>query len=414
MKMKIARGCRPTPPAAAPEPAVAAPAPTPEPAAAPTPQAPAAMPAPTELTVERPAPVAAVAVSNSPETVLVQVNDQAITQGDLDVEISKLARMMQSQGRSDDQFAMMLPAIRPQILDSLIVRSLLAGEFLKKKITAADGEINGEIERIKASLPKNRTLEELLKLNGVSDQVFRDDIAEQVKFGKLLNIGEPTDKELNEFYEENKSRLYEKPETIHARHILIGAKATNSPAEKAACKAKAETLRKQLVDAKGADFEKLAQENSDCPSKAEGGDLGEFGKGQMVPEFEAAAFSLKTNEISAVVETEFGYHVVQLLEHNGARTIPFAEVTNKIVAQLKGRKLQEKARPFIQDLRDKATITYQHGAEPLKPMMMPPFGGAAPTAKEPDESQADKEDVAPVPAERPADKDAAKEEPPKQ
>ncbi|MCG2659248.1 MAG: peptidylprolyl isomerase [Kiritimatiellae bacterium] len=389
-------GCRPKSapppplPVAMPAPAMPATTPTPAPAPAPAPvaaPAPAATPAP-PLPVAIPAPAAAVATTNTPATVLVQVNDKTITQGDVDAEIGEISKMMQSRGRSGEQFAMMLPTIKPQIIDSLVVRALLADEFAKKNITVSDAEIDKEIEKIKATLPKGKNLEELLKNNGVSDKAFREDIMEQVKLSKLLGIGEPTDKEMKEFYEKNKSRLYEIPETVRARHILIAVNATDDAAKKAVKKEKTEALHKQLIDAKGANFEKLAKDNSDCPSKAMGGDLGEFRKGQMVPAFEAVAFGLKTNEISAVVETDFGYHVIQMIEHNIPRTVAFDEVKPQIAAQYKGRQLQEKAGPFIQELRDKAKIIYQNGAEPVKPMMMPPMMGGAPV--KPEDKKADK------------------------
>jgi parvulin-like peptidyl-prolyl isomerase len=398
--------------------------PPPLPVAMPAPAAPASAPAVAAMPMVMPAPAAAVATAvavattNTPTTVLVQVNDKTITQGDVDAEIGEISKMMQSRGRSGEQFAMMLPTIKPQVIDSLVVRALLADEFAKKSITVSDDEINKEIEKIKATLPKGKNLEELLKNNGVSDKSFREDIMEQVKLSKLLGIGEPTDKEMKEFYEKNKSRLYEIPETVRARHILIAVNPTDDAAKKAVKKEKAEALRKQLVDSKGANFEKLAQDNSDCPSKATGGDLGEFRKGQMVPAFEVVAFNLKANEISAVVETDFGYHVIQMTEHNTPRTVAFDEVKPQIVAQFKGRQLQEKAGSSIQELRDKAKITYQNGAEPVKPMMMPTMGGApdeeAGATTKPADKKADKEDTLTPPAEKAADKAPAKEEPKKQ
>ncbi|MFA5343190.1 MAG: peptidylprolyl isomerase [Kiritimatiellia bacterium] len=369
-----------------------------------------AAPAAVAMPMVMPAPAAVVAASNAPATVLVQVNDKTITQGDVDAEIGEISKMMQSRGRSGDQFAMMLPTIKPQIVDSLVVRALLADEFAKKNITVGDDEINKEIEKIKTTLPKGKNLEELLKSNGVSDKSFRADIMEQLKLSKLLGIGEPTDKDLKDFYDKNKSRLYEMPETVRARHILIAVNATDDAAKKAVKKEKAEALRKQLIDSKGANFEKLAQDNSDCPSKAMGGDLGEFRKGQMVPAFEVVAFGLKTNEISAVVETDFGYHVIQMTEHNLPRTVAFDEVKSQITAQYKGRQLQEKAGPFIQELRDKAKISYQNGAEPVKPMMMPPMGGApdeeSGVTTKPADKKADKEGVQTPPAEKAPAKDA--------
>lgn len=384
-----------------------------------------AAPASAAMPMVMPVPAATPATTNTPATVLVQVNDKTITQGDVDAEIGEISKMMQSRGRSSEQFAMMLPTIKPQVIDSLVVRVMLNDEFAKKKIEVSDAEIDKEIAKIKTTLPKGKNLEELLKTNGVSDKSFREDIMEQVKLSKLLGIGEPTEKEMKEFYEQNKARLYDVPETVRARHILIAVNATDDAAKKAVKKEKAEALRKQLVDAKGANFEKLAQDNSDCPSKAMGGDLGEFRKGQMVPAFEVVAFGLKTNEISAVVETDFGYHVIQMTEHNAPRTVAFDEVKPQIAAQYKGRQLQEKAGPFIKELREKTKITYQNGAEPVKPMMMPSMNGApneeAAPAK-PADKKADKEVTVTTPpakesdkaAEVPADKAPVKEEPKKQ
>ncbi len=357
-----------------------------------------------------PAPVS----TNPPETVLVRVNDAEITQADVNAELADLTRMMESRGGSAPaQLAVMLPAITPQILDSLVVRRLLDGEFARKQITASEAELDGEIERIRATLPKGKTLEALLKTNGVSEQMFRDDLAEQVKLGKLLEVQAPSDADLKTDYDEHPDR-YARPESVRARHILIQLQPTDGPAEKAAKKARAESLHKQIVESKGADFEALAREHSDCPSKANGGDLGEFRKGQMVPPFEEAAFGLKVNEISPVVETDFGYHIIQTLEHTDARTVPFEEVKGQIAAQHRARQLQQKATPYLKSLRESAKIEYLNGAKPLTPMAFPmaPDGDGEPPAKAaPAETPAPSAE-APTPAAAPADTPAPAPEAP--
>ncbi len=358
-------------------------------------------------------PSAPAAITNPPGTILVRINDKTVTQADVNAELDDLKRMMETRGgRSADQLAMMLPTITPQILDSLVVRTLLQAEFDRRQLTVSDADIAAEIDRIKATLPKDKTLEDVLKVNGVSDKTFREDVAEQIKLGKLLAVPEPTADDVKAYYTEHEAR-FSKPESVRARHILIAVQATNSAAEKAVKKAKAETLRQQVVDSKGAEFETLARANSDCPSKARGGDLGEFRKGQMVAAFEKAAFALQTNEISPVVETDFGYHVIQALEHQEARTVPLEEVRQQIALQIRGRRLQEQAAPFIKGLREKAKIEYLNGAEPIKPLG--DFGepevdadsGTAP--KTPPAAR----DAAPAPAGQPdAGKDAVQESKP--
>jgi peptidyl-prolyl cis-trans isomerase C len=103
-------------------------------------------------------------------------------------------------------------------------------------------------------------------------------------------------------------------ESVKASHILIKVDATASAEDKAKAKAKLEGIRKDILDKKIA-FADAAKQNSDCPSKDRGGDLGTFRHGDMVPEFDRVAFSVKPGEMSEVVETEFGYHIIQDVEH---------------------------------------------------------------------------------------------------
>jgi parvulin-like peptidyl-prolyl isomerase len=102
--------------------------------------------------------------------------------------------------------------------------------------------------------------------------------------------------------------------TVRARHILVKAAENDGDAARAESKRVAEQIRKQIVD--GAGFADMAAKHSDCPSKQKGGDLGSFGRGQMVKPFEDAAFSQKENAIGPVVETSFGYHIIQVIERH--------------------------------------------------------------------------------------------------
>lgn len=311
-------------------------------------------------------------LANAPDTVLVKIDGQAITQADLDNEISQIRQMMKGRGGPPQQFEVMLKNIKPQILEGLIVRKLIANECEREKITVSPEETAKEIEIFQANLPKKITLDDFLKQNGITRDVFERDVNEQLKIEKLLKVSAPTDEEVKAYYDDNKTTQFEVPETVSARHILIAFDAADDAAKKDAKKKKAEDLRKKLD--KGADFAKLAEENSDCPSKARGGNLGEFPRGNMVPAFEQAAFSLKTNEISGVVETEFGYHIIQTLGHNPPRTKPFEEVKGQIAFRLKGRKVQEKLGALVEKLKGTAKIEYTKEGEALKPAALPEGG----------------------------------------
>jgi peptidyl-prolyl cis-trans isomerase C len=114
-------------------------------------------------------------------------------------------------------------------------------------------------------------------------------------------------------------------------------------------------LRKQLQD--GGDFADLAAKNSDCPSKTSGGDLGSFPRGQMVKPFEDAAFSQKVNAIGPVVETDFGYHIIQVLAHNEAKVITLdKKIRDEIGNFLQQQKRQDAFKEMLNKLRAKATI----------------------------------------------------------
>jgi len=116
-----------------------------------------------------------------------------------------------------------------------------------------------------------------------------------------------------------------------------------------------ENLRKQLTNE---NFAELARKNSDCPSKEVGGDLSFIKKGQMVKEFENAAFSQEKNVIGPVIKTEFGYHVVQVLDKKPAKKITLDEAKGKISAYLEQRKKIEAFNDIMKKLKEKAKIVY--------------------------------------------------------
>ena len=148
-----------------------------------------------------------------------------------------------------------------------------------------------------------------------------------------------------------------RPEMVRASHILIKTEESDTDEVKAEKKAKAEALAIQ-AKAADADFAALAQENSDCPSKAQGGDLNFFAKERMVPEFSAAAYSMNVGDISDIVETQFGYHIIKVTDKKAGEQVAFTDVAANIKGYLTQQKKQEAVQAFMQDLRAKADIKY--------------------------------------------------------
>ncbi len=155
-------------------------------------------------------------------------------------------------------------------------------------------------------------------------------VADQDKVAEAIQI---SDQQLLAYYNAHVQDQFRLPERVHARHILLLTKG-KSPDEIKAIRTKADDLLKQVKA--GGDFAALAKANSQDPgSAAKGGDLSWITRGQTVANFEKAAFTLKPNEISGVVTTEYGFHIIQVLEHQQARVQPFAEVKNDIATAMK-------------------------------------------------------------------------------
>src|SRR5262249_7905072 len=171
----------------------------------------------------------------------------------------------------------------------------------------------------------------------------------------MANAQPTTDAAMKSFYDQNLEKM-KQPERRHLRHILVKVEKSTSPADKEKAKSKAENVLVQIK--KGGDFAKLAKENSDDPgSKDQGGDLNWIQKGQTVPPFEAAAWALKAkNDLSPVVESPFGYHIIQLLDTQEARTMPYEEVRGGSGDYLKQQQGQEMVKAKIQALRVKAKV----------------------------------------------------------
>ena len=142
---------------------------------------------------------------------------------------------------------------------------------------------------------------------------------------------------------------------MEAEHILFAVAAEAGDEAKAAAKAKAEKVRAELMK-DASRFAELAAEHSSCPSGKQGGDLGRFERGQMVPEFEAAAFSLKAGEIGSIVETPFGYHIIRVRSHSEESTVSLDEARESIASHMRGEAERKAVAAYVKTLRDGAKI----------------------------------------------------------
>jgi peptidyl-prolyl cis-trans isomerase C len=170
---------------------------------------------------------------------------------------------------------------------------------------------------------------------------------------EIVSKIEISDAEIQSFYDDN-TQLFERPEEVRASHILIRVAQDAGQEEKAeARKALAEVRTKAEA---GEDFAELARAHSQCPSAQNGGDLGYFSKGKMVPAFEKAAFELEPDKVSDIVETDFGYHLIKVTDRRAAGTIGFDEVRPRIATNLRNERIQADLVEYLEQLRESATI----------------------------------------------------------
>ena len=241
------------------------------------------------------------------------------------------------------------------ILDQLVDQRLLEQEAAARNIKATDAEVNQGIEEMKKQAPDAEAFTKALTSRKMTEADLRAEARQRLTVDKLLAAEiEPkavvNDTDIAEFYKKN-PQFFMQPEAMRASHILIKADTADA---KPAAKAKAEDLLRQIKA--GGDFAALAKQHSNDGSAAGGGDLGFFPRGQMVKPFEDAAFALKPGEVSSVVETEFGYHIIRAAEHRTARTVPLAEVSDRIAQALRQQKQQQLAQEFVQSLKGKAKV----------------------------------------------------------
>ncbi|OGU16119.1 MAG: peptidylprolyl isomerase [Geobacteraceae bacterium GWC2_53_11] len=245
-----------------------------------------------------------------------------------------------------------------QAMDQLVSAELLYQAAAKLEIKDLDKEIDAKIAQDRTRFKDEQEFKKAIKDLEMNEK----DLREYVRRGLLISRYVETtfvsktavsDAEIRSFYDKNPDK-FKTGDAIKASHILIGTDSKTSVADKKAAREKSEKLRKELAG--GADFAALAKGNSTCPSSQQGGDLGFFGKGQMVPQFEKAAFALKPGEISDVVETQFGYHIIKLTEKKTASVTELKDVKAKIEEYLKGQKVNEAIQKHLAETRKTAKI----------------------------------------------------------
>uniref|UniRef100_C6E6B4 PpiC-type peptidyl-prolyl cis-trans isomerase n=1 Tax=Geobacter sp. (strain M21) TaxID=443144 RepID=C6E6B4_GEOSM len=287
---------------------------------------------------------------------VVRVNGTPITQ--LDVE--RAVKVMLAQNKIDQPLP---PELQKQAesaaLEQLTAAELLYQEASKSKIPDLDKMIEQKVSQNRQKFKTEAELVEALSALEMTlpdlEEFTRKEIVLSTYIAEHFQTkASVSDEEVKKFYDDNLNTYFKKPESVKASHILVGTDEKATPEDRKKAKEKAEALLKRLQA--GEEFAALAKDESTCPSATQGGNLGEFGREEMVPQFEEAAFKLKPGEMSGVVETKFGYHIIKVTGKQEAAAEKLESVKETIVEFLKKQKAQQELSSFIDKLKKEAKI----------------------------------------------------------
>jgi peptidyl-prolyl cis-trans isomerase C len=285
------------------------------------------------------------------------VNGEPIDKAAYDWEMKKISMRYEQSGKklSDKE----KKRYEANILDKLITIEVLYQESEKKGIKVDPKKVEQQFDMLLKRYPDKEKFNEFLHQWGVTEEKIKVEIKRSTAIQELIetNVADKVEvdgKDVKKFYDDNPEK-FKSPEEIKTSHILIklDPKKANKT-KKTKAKKKLEAVKERLI--KGEEFGKLAKEISEGPSNKTGGDLGFISRGQMVKPFEDAAFALKKGEVSDIIETQFGYHLIKVFEKKPAKMRTFEEVKDRLANQLKQQKAQEEAIAYIQELKNSAKI----------------------------------------------------------
>jgi peptidyl-prolyl cis-trans isomerase C len=286
--------------------------------------------------------------------VVARVNGETVTKTELEAAIGALERRNQGPVPPDQR-----DQIYRGVLDQLVGFKLLSQEAAAQKVVVPDAEVDAQLAQIRQQFPTEEAFNQALAQQQKTVDGLKADARGTIAIQKMLETSlagkvAVTPAQSQEFYDKNPDQ-FKQPEQVRASHILISVPASADAPTKAAAQQKAEALLKQLKS--GGDFAALAKENSQDPGSAvNGGDLGFFGRGQMVGPFDEAAFTLATGATSELVETQFGYHIIRVAEKKAAGLIALDTVRTEVEQYLLGQNQQREMKVFVDALKAKGKI----------------------------------------------------------
>jgi peptidyl-prolyl cis-trans isomerase C len=285
--------------------------------------------------------------------VLARVNGENITRAEFERALTNVERNAGQPVPAEHR-----DRVYRGILDQMISMRVLMQEAKARNVAVTDAELDEHIARLQKQFPSEDEFKKAMADRKMTVAELREDARRDLTLAKLVEAEvkpkiKIEEREVKTFYDENPDQ-FKQPETFRASHILVPVPPNATEEQKKAARAEIEGVLKEIRA--GADFAEMARKHSKDGSAANGGDLGAFPRGQMVAPFEEALLKLSPGQLSDVVETQFGYHIIKLVEKNEGRTVPLAEVSPRIGQFLTMRAQQEQAGEFVKQLRAKSKV----------------------------------------------------------
>ena len=287
----------------------------------------------------------------------VTVNGQVIPQEAIQFELERLVRFYAEHGTSQEQIRAQLPELVKKAVEQAIGAKLLLDEAAKHDLPVTEGEIDAQVAKIVEQVGGREAFAAALAKQRTSESAFREQLKRGRRVDKLVEravagVGEPTEDDIRAHFESHKDD-YNRSERVLAQHILITPDG-DTAASKSEARAKIEGIRERVLA--GKDFADEASAHSMCPSGKEGGSLGWFGRGMMVPEFDRAVFGMNDGDVSDIVETQFGYHIIYRNAHEDGGEPDFDAVREQIRDLIRHSRRGEAMTAYVNELRAQAKI----------------------------------------------------------
>ena len=289
------------------------------------------------------------------------VNGQEISGEAVQFELDRLVRFYMGHGMTLPEVKKNLPKLEEKALEQAIGAKLLLDRAAQLDLPVTAGDIDAEVQKVVTQVGGEENYKKALAAQGISETEFRKELEKGARVNMLVNqacahVADPTEEEVAAFYEAHKSEYVEEPKVL-CQHILVKSESGDLPEAKSAAFEKIREIRERILS--GGDFAEEARKHSDCPSGKEGGSLGWFGRGMMVPEFDKVAFEMKKGEVSDIVTTQFGYHIVYKADERGGGALTLVDVHDQIKDLLRHEARGRAMDAFVAELREKASVEYR-------------------------------------------------------